>query len=102
VYIYVEHIDQNNLRCGETLHIGRLDDVVQKILLALDYCVHSDLEQVISKNMIRNYYISIAGQEDNLTAECKEEMEIKSRNIQYKDKHITRIQANYNIKDNIE
>jgi len=57
----MEHIDRNNLRCGETLHIGRLDDVVQKILLALDYCVHSDLEQVISENMIRNYYISISG-----------------------------------------
>jgi len=61
VCVCMEHIDRNNLRCGETLHIGRLDDVVQKILLALDYCVHSDLEQVISENMIRNYYISISG-----------------------------------------
>lgn len=41
----MEYVDHNNLRCRKTLHIGRLDDMIQKILLTLNYCVHSDLRQ---------------------------------------------------------
>jgi uncharacterized protein YggL (DUF469 family) len=44
----VECVDQNNSRCRKTLHIGRLDDMIQKILLTLNYCVHSDLKHKIS------------------------------------------------------
>ena len=57
IVICVECVDQNNSRCRKTLHIGRLDDMIQKILLTLNYCVHSDLKHKISARIFLEFII---------------------------------------------